>query len=136
MNVFFYGLFMDEGLLRVQGLSPADGEKGFINGYELRIGERALLIENENEKSFGVTFSLNDTEVEQLYSAPSVKEYKPIDVPFTSLATGKTNQVQCYNLPASTFKGSNAEYATKLGDLLTSLEFPADYVNSVIKQAR
>ncbi|MEX0298917.1 MAG: gamma-glutamylcyclotransferase family protein [Kordiimonas sp.] len=135
MNVFFYGLFMDREILRSQGLNPQNEEQGFVEGYQLQIGERALLKENSNERAYGVLFSLKETEVEQLYAAPSVQDYQPIDVSFTSLATGESKDVQCYNLHISKVDGSNPEYVTKLCTVLTSLGFPSNYIKNVLAQA-
>jgi|BogFormECP03_OM2_1039629.scaffolds.fasta_scaffold00753_3 hypothetical protein len=39
VEVFFYGLFMDEELLRGKGLEPESGEIAAIDGFALRIGQ-------------------------------------------------------------------------------------------------
>jgi hypothetical protein len=44
VEVFFYGLFMDEELLRGKGLEPEGGEIAAIDGFALRIGQRAALV--------------------------------------------------------------------------------------------
>ena len=42
VEVFFYGLFMDEELLRGKGLEPEGGEIAAIDGFALRIGQRSF----------------------------------------------------------------------------------------------
>ncbi len=127
MRVFFYGLFMDENLLRSKGLNPLLSEKGFVPGYGLRIGQRALLIKQEDEKAFGVTFTLPSSDVIQLYAEPSVQDYSPMDVTFIG-STGQAEQVVCYNLPASSFKGSNGAYTKKLAEVAATLGFSPEYI--------
>jgi hypothetical protein len=46
VEVFFYGLFMDEKLPRGRGLEPEGGEIAAIDGFALRIGQRAALIQS------------------------------------------------------------------------------------------
>jgi len=46
VEVFFYGLFMDEELLRGKGLEPEGGEISAIDGFALRIGQRAALVQS------------------------------------------------------------------------------------------
>jgi hypothetical protein len=50
VEVFFYGLFMDEELLRGKGLEPEGGEIAAIDGFALRIGQRAALVPTPGAK--------------------------------------------------------------------------------------
>ena len=50
---FFYGLFMDEELLRGKGLEPEGGEIAAIDGFALRIGRRAALVPSRVRRSTG-----------------------------------------------------------------------------------
>lgn len=43
-DLFFYGLFMDEDVLRDRGVSPLRPRSAVVPGYRLRIGRRALLV--------------------------------------------------------------------------------------------
>jgi hypothetical protein len=58
VEVFFYGLFMDEELLRGKGLEPEGGEIAAIDGFALRIGQRAALVPTPGAKVYGLVFSL------------------------------------------------------------------------------
>jgi len=53
VEVFFYGLFMDEELLRGKGLEPEGGEIAAIDGFALRIGQRAALVPTPGAKVYG-----------------------------------------------------------------------------------
>ena len=54
-EVFFHGLFMDEELLRgkgLEGLEPEGGEIAAIDGFALRIGQRAALVPTPGAKVY------------------------------------------------------------------------------------
>ena len=46
-DVFFYGLFMDQELLHSKGIQPERVEVAWVDGLELRIGQRAALARTE-----------------------------------------------------------------------------------------
>ena len=50
VEVFLYGLFMDEELLRGKGLEPEGGEIAAIDGFALLIGQRAALFPTPGAK--------------------------------------------------------------------------------------
>jgi Gamma-glutamyl cyclotransferase, AIG2-like len=88
VEVFFYGLFMDEELLRGKGLEPEGGEIAAIDGFALRIGQRAALVPTPGAKVYGLVFSLTPrSELDRLYSESSVQAYKPQAV-LAHLASG------------------------------------------------
>jgi hypothetical protein len=43
MEVFFYGLFMDQEMLRKNGIHPSNPRKGNLNNYALKIGKSSFL---------------------------------------------------------------------------------------------
>jgi gamma-glutamyl AIG2-like cyclotransferase len=127
-DVFFYGLFMDEELLRAKGLKPESIELAAVNGLALRIGQRAALVPSPGTRVHGVVMSLTLPELDRLYSEPSVQAYKPQAV-LAQLASGGTIAALCYNLaepPAATER--NPEYAAKLRTLAERVGLPAAYV--------
>ena len=62
MEVFFYGLFMDQDILIKKGINPSNPRKGYLNNYTLKIGNRASLIQCKNEKAYGIVMEVNDEE--------------------------------------------------------------------------
>jgi len=97
VEVFFYGLFMDEELLRGKGLEPEGGEIAAIDGFALRIGQRAALVPTPGAKVYGFVFSLTRPELDRLYSESSVHAYKPQAV-LAQLAAEASSPALCYNL--------------------------------------
>ena len=131
IDVFFYGLFMDEALLQAKGIPSPNLRVASVSGFQLRIGKRATLVPVPEERVFGVVASLSHSELEQLYSEPSVQAYKPEAV-LATLLNGESLAVLCFNLvELPTADEHNPEYASKLRALATQLRFPPDYVSPI-----
>ena len=73
VDVFFYGLFMDQDVLRAKGLAPETLELASVPGFALRIGQRAALVPEVSSRVHGVVMSLTLAELDRLYSEPSVE---------------------------------------------------------------
>jgi hypothetical protein len=131
IDVFFYGLFMDDQLLSSKGVKPTNLRSASIDGFQLRIGKRATLIPMKNCKVYGIVAELTHDELKQLYSEPSVRDYQPEAV-LVHLSSGESLAAMCFNLadpPAPNER--NLEYALKLRTLAERLQFPAEYVESI-----
>jgi hypothetical protein len=114
INVFFYGLFMDEDLLQTKGITNPNFRVASVPGFQLRIGNRATLVPAPGGRVFGLLASLSHSELEQLFSEPSVQAYRPEAVLAYS-SNGETLAALCYNLaePPSADE-RNPDYASKL----------------------
>ena len=131
INVFFYGLFMDEALLQTKGITSPDLHIASVPGFQLRIGKRATLIPIPSGRVFGLIASLSHNELEQLYSEPSVQAYRPEAV-LAHLVNGEALAALCFNLPEPPSSDErNPDYASKLRALAERLQFPPDYVSSI-----
>src|SRR3954453_3407633 len=97
-DVFFYGLFMDQDLLRAKGVQPERVERASLSGMSLRIGERAALVPAPGEEVHGIIMSLTVAELERLYSEPSVAMYRSQAV-LVCPESGGVTAALCYNLP-------------------------------------
>lgn len=131
VEVFFYGLFMDEALLREKGLSPEGRRPACVEDFRLVVGERASLARSAGGRVYGVLFSLTRGEVGALYSEESVSAYRPEPVS-AHPGDGTSVEALCYNLPAPpAAEGRNPLYASKLRELAARSGLPADYVSSI-----
>lgn len=131
MDVFFYGLFMDERLLRQRGLAPSNVRFARLKGYRLRIARRANLVEDAEATTCGVVIDLPPDDVLDLYSKPGVGDYRPVTV-CVELEDGSEQPAICYLLPADKSRqGINSEYAEKLFHLARELCFPDDYLAEI-----
>jgi hypothetical protein len=131
IDAFFYGLFMDADVLRASNVSPTNQRRAWVDGFALRIGQRATLLPSSGKRAYGMLVALTHAELDQLYSAPGLDQYRPealLAQPFEGVAVAAL----CYNLREEPRPDErNAEYAARLQSVLRTLEFPPDYVASV-----
>ena len=127
MNVFFYGLFMDEDLLAKKGISPSKAEVGFVDGFALRIGERATLIRSADTRSYGVMMNISSDQANELYAESSVADYVSESVT-VELLNGSKVEASCYNLPVDKVTGTNKVYAQALLEVANRLGLPESYL--------
>jgi hypothetical protein len=132
IDVFFYGLFMDQELLRSKGIEPNDVRLAAVSGLKLRIGARAALVPSPEAEVHGVLMKLSHAELDKLYTEPSVQAYRPEPVLAVS-PDGVTLAALCYNLPEPPDPDErNAEYAARLRTLAQRIGLPNDYVESIV----
>ena len=131
LDVFFYGLFMDEKLLDGKGVRPTDIRPAAVPGFVLRIGARAALVPTPTGQVHGLLMKLSHADIEKLYSEPSVRAYRPEAV-LAVINNGARVAALCYNLlePPSPDE-HNEEYASKLRSLAQRVGLPSDYVASI-----
>ena len=131
IDVFFYGLFMDEALLRAKGTDPSDPRVACLPGFALRIGQRGTLLPDPASSVYGVVFALPVTEVAGLYASDGFTDYKAEAV-LVQLAGGPFTPALCFNLitPPGPDE-ANPEYAEKLRALSARLGLPGAYVAGI-----
>jgi hypothetical protein len=128
---FYYGLFMDSDILRQNQVEAVNPRRAYVDGYELRIGQRATLVPVAGARAYGMVISLTHDELEKLYTGPGLEEYRPEAI-LARILMGETVPALVYNLRKVPDSGeSSADYATKLKSVLIKLEFPSEYVASV-----
>ncbi len=131
IDAFFYGLFMDQEILRNAGVEPINPRRAYVEEFALRIGQRATLVPSDGARAYGMLFGLTHPELDKLYAAPGLEQYRPEAVLVQPLE-GRSTPALCYNLrevPGADER--NPEYATRLERALSKLGFPAEYVASV-----
>ena len=131
IDVFFYGLFMDDAQLREKGISPVNRRTASVENFALVIGARASLVPSPGRTVYGVLFSLTHAEVDALYSEDSVSVYRPEAV-FAQLADGSITPALCFNLPVlPSADERNPQYLSKLRELAKRIGLPSSYVSSI-----
>lgn len=131
IDAFFYGLFMDEGILRLSNVTPVNPRPAYVDGFALRIGQRATLVPFKGARVYGMLFGLTHSELESLYSAPGLDQYRAEAVLAQAL-NGHPCAALCYNLrEAPQPNEHNSDYAARLQLILQKLAFPADYVAGI-----
>ena len=131
IDVFFYGLFMDDALLREKGMNPGNRRMASVENFCLVIGARATLIPCPDGTVHGVLFSLTHAEVDELYGEASVSVYRPEAVP-AQLEDGSVIPALCFNLPVPPSTDErNPQYVSKLRELAERIGLPPGYVSSI-----
>lgn len=131
MEVFFYGLFMDESILAKNGVGAINPRKAYLQNYELRIGNRASLIPAPGEISYGILMTCDQNALQRLYSESSVADYLPETV---TVGTDNLGPIEatCYNLPTEKISGTNSSYVESLYQLAKRLGFPQAYLQKIM----
>jgi len=135
VDAFFYGLYMDDGELASAGVKPRPGRnpgrKARLDGYALKIGQRATLVRAPGSTAWGMVFALTQVELDTLYGAPGLEAYRPEQVE-VALENRAIIPARVYNLPRPPAADErNPEYAKRLKAVLTRLGFPADYIAGI-----
>ena len=128
-KVFFYGLFMDSDLLRDQGLDPQQTVKAKLLDYKLVLANRATMLPSPGSTVWGTLIALNDAELTQLYSAPSVTGYQAIDI----ICNNEQNEeirAKTYILPNDyqLLAPDNTNYAKNLRNICIKHALPDSYI--------
>lgn len=131
IDLFFYGLFMDEALLLEKGINPVNSRVAFVENFSLVIGARATLVPRAGGRVYGLLFSLTHAEVDALYAEDSVSAYRPEAV-LAQVEDGSVVPALCFNLPVQPSANErNPQYASKLRDLAERIGLPQSYVSSI-----
>ena len=130
INVFFYGLFMDESLLASKDVYPTQTTIGYVDGFSLHIGKRATLIPDVNSRAYGVLMKITPEDAAALYSEPSVADY--VAEPVVVRLPGNVQEPAiCYNLPAARRTDTEPDYAAALLALAAKLGLPDSYLEYI-----
>lgn len=135
MEVFFYGLFMDQNILLKNRVMPSNPRTGYLNNFALKIGTRASLIPCKGEKSYGILMTVDKGEIQTLYAEASVSDYLPEEVNVIT-NTHESIKAVCYNLPSELLTGTNVSYAKSLYELAKQKGFPNDYLGKIKKMTK
>ncbi len=129
---FFYGLFMDRDILRDSGVTVENPRRAYVDEFALVIGNRATLVPNCGGRAYGMVFSLTHCGLDRLYSSPGLEQYRPEAVVAHSLE-GVAIPALCYNLlEVPGYDEINTQYAARLQTVLSKLEFPPEYIKSIL----
>jgi len=129
---FFYGLFMDVDILHEQGVKPVNFRQGYVENFALRVGKRATLVPSVGARAYGMLIALTHPDLERLYSAPGLEQYRPEAVLARTLE-GEATPALCYNLRRAPSPDEyDPDYAARLQRVLRKLGFPAEYIADVL----
>ena len=102
----------------------------YVDGFGLRIGERATLVKSENERAWGVIMTLSHKELLSLYGESSVADYVPETIEAID-SNNRTVEATVYNLPPALLSGQNRYYARSLTLVSKNAGLPDAYIKEI-----
>ena len=130
VSVFFYGSYMNRGVLAEVGLAPECWEPASLAGFDIRIAPRANLIASRDHEVFGVLATATHAELDRLYShARDVlgETYLPHPV-LVQTRAGESHAALCYIAPRMVERPAEREYVNRILEPARELGFPAWYL--------
>lgn len=125
-DVFFYGLYMDPEILRSKSVEPRNPRLGWVNDYELRVGNLATLLRKPNAQVYGLVYALTHKEIDLLYSKSGLDMYAS-EALLVELNSGEVIPAICSNLISPPNESeSNKEYTAKLLQCMKKLNVPVN----------
>ena len=124
---------MDTDILAKKGITSHDAVVGLVDGFSLRIGERATLLRTAGGRTYGVIVEISPVEAKELYAEISVADYVA-ELVAVELIDGSIVEASCYILSEDKVTGANQDYANALFKVAHKLGLPEFYL-AEIKQA-
>ena len=123
-DVFFYGLYMDEEILKSKGILIRNQKSAYINNYALRIGNLATLVRKEGAITYGMVYAMTQKEVHSLYEGIGLNEYVT-EALLCTLDDGSKVATLCKILEKTPSEDeSNDEYFLKLKKCMEGYALP------------
>ena len=128
--VFFYGSYINFGVLQEAGLVPGQWEVGLLHGFDIRIQPRANLVPSEGHCVYGIVATATHAELARLYAhARDVlgEVYLPEAVLVQTL-DGKWLPALCYLCPQMQPRPAEDDYVERIAGPARAYGFPGWYV--------
>jgi hypothetical protein len=128
--VFFYGSYINFGVLREVGLTPEHWEVARLHGFDIRIRPRANLVPSDQHCVYGIVASATHAELARLYAhARDVlgEVYLPEAVLVHTLA-GLWRPALCYLCPEMAPRPADPAYVERILRPARDLGFPQWYI--------
>jgi hypothetical protein len=128
--VFFYGSYINFGVLREVDLVPEQWEVARLDGYDIRIQPRANLVKSNQHCVHGIVATATHAELARLYAhARDVlgEVYLPEAVLVQTL-TGLWRPALCYLCPEMAPRPADNAYVERITGPARDLGFPEWYI--------
>jgi hypothetical protein len=131
--VFFYGSYINLGVLREVGLAPQRWEVARLGGFDIRIAPRANLVRSARDCVYGIVATASHRELDRLYAhARDVlgETYLPEAVLVETL-DGTWRPALCYLCPEMQPRPAEDAYVERIAGPAREYGFPAWYVQRI-----
>lgn len=128
--VFFYGSYMNSGVLREAGLVPVAFEAARLDGFDIRIRPLANLVRDDGRCVWGLLTQATDEELERLYAhARDVLGGVYLPETVTVETAGRhSRSALCYIAPELSGEPPSDAYVDKIVEPARRYGFPDGYV--------
>jgi hypothetical protein len=131
--VFFYGSYINLGVLEEVGLVPDRWEVARLGGFDLRIQPRANLVRSAQHCVYGIVATATHDELARLYAhARDVlgETYLPEPV-LVETRDGNRKPVLCYIAPAMEPRTAANDYIDRIANPAREYGFPEWYIERI-----
>jgi len=125
LDVFFYGLYMDEEILKSKDVNPRNKRAAIAPGYQLRVGKMATLLRDNNAQAFGMVYSLTHAEITALYEGSGLTAYVPESIVIQTKENQTISALCCNLLNPPSDDEKNEAYLEKLTLCMEKYNLPA-----------
>lgn len=123
-EVFFYGLYMDEEILKSKDIEIRNQRSAYLKNHELKIGKLATLNRVKNAKAYGMVYSLTHEEIYSLYEGAGLKQYIQEAVLVKTQDNKEVVALTCILLDDTNNGNTNEEYSSKLIKCMNKYNLP------------
>jgi len=127
VDVFFYGLYMDEEILKSKNVNPRNKRAAIAPGYHLRVGKMATLLRDNNAQAFGMVYSLTHDEITSLYEGSGLTAYVPESIVIQTKENQNIAALCCNLLNPPSDDEKNEEYLEKLTTCMEKYNLPTPH---------
>jgi hypothetical protein len=128
--VFFYGSYINLGVLREVDLTPEQWEVARLTGFDIRIQPRANLVPSDQHSVYGIVATATHAELDRLYAhARDVlgEVYLPQAV-LVQTRAGLWRPALCYLCPEMISRRADNAYVDRIAGPARDFGFPEWYL--------
>jgi hypothetical protein len=126
-SVFFYGSFINLGVLAGSGLVPENIEIARLAGYDICIAPLATLVRSDRHSVYGLLCTAQHEALQHLYGQEWVAAYRPEAV-IVETRQGRMTLALCWIAPPFMPAPATDDYIDRITGPARDFGFPAWYI--------
>lgn len=126
-SVFFYGSFINLGVLAGSGLIPENIEVARLAGFDISIAPLATLVRSDRHSVYGILCTASHESLRHLYGQEWVAAYRPQAV-MVETRLGRMTMALCWIAPPFRPEPAAGDYLDRITGPARDFGFPAWYI--------
>lgn len=127
-SVFFYGSFINLGVIAGYGLVPEHIEVARLPGHDISIAPLATLVRSDRHSVYGILCTAHQDALQHLYSQEWVAAYRPRPV-MVETRQGHMTLALCWIAPPFLPAPAADDYLDRIVGPARDFHFPAWYIS-------